>query len=423
MRYPKNSTPVSRPPVRRRIVGLVVALLAPIAMWGCHPQNKSAEDAPELKADHGSVTVPADAPQNSSLAVEAAKPLTKAVAHVTGRLVWNEETTVRVFCSVAGRVNQINASAGQRVAEGDTLATMASVDFGQAQADASKAEADLKLAERTYRRLGELFAHGAAAKKEVEAAEDDFENKKAERSRALARLRLYGVSTGTVDGMFPLKAPLAGVVVEKNINPGQEVRPDQMLANDAKLVLPLFVISTPSRLSVILDVTELDISALKPGQQIQVRSRAFPDRVFEGKLEFIGDSLDPLTRTVKARGFVDNSEGLLKAEMYVGVDVLLSAKDGEKPERIIVSADPERMGHPREKSAPVEIPVKAVFSKDNRHFVFVEKSPGKFERQAVEIGGENDGRVAITSGVAVGERVVTQGSLLLQAMTEGGSKD
>ena len=420
MHHPSNSTPIPRLAVMRSIARFCVALLSPIAMIGCREKGKPAESATELKADHGSVTVPADAPQNSSLAVEAAQPLTKAVAHVTGRLVWNEETTVRVFCSVAGRVNQINVNAGQHVAQGDTLATMASVDFGQAQADASKAAADLKLAERTLKRLTELFAHGAAAKKDVEVAEDDFENKKAERARSLARLKLYGVTTGTVDGMFPLKAPLAGTVVEKNINPGQEVRPDQMLANDAKLVLPLFVISTPSRLSVILDVTELDISALKPGQKIQIHSRAFPDRVFEGKLEFIGDSLDPLTRTVKARGFVDNSEGLLKAEMYVGVDVLLSTKDGEQPERVIVSEDPEKIGQPRTRSAPVEIPVKAVFSKDNRHFVFVEKSPGKFERQAVEVGGENDGRVAITSGVIAGERVVTQGSLLLQAMTEAG---
>ncbi len=422
MPHPNDRTPFPKAAAARRFARIAIALMSPVAMLGCHDKGQPAEEAAELKADQGSVTVPKDAPQNSSLAFETAKPPTKAVAHMTGRLVWDEQTTVRVFSSVAGRVNQINVNAGQRVAEGDTLATMASVDFGQAQADASKSEADMKLSERTLKRLGELFAHGAAAKKDVEAAEDDFENKKAERARAMARLKLYGVTTGTVDGMFPLKAPLAGMVVEKNINPGQEVRPDQMLANDAKLVLPLFVISNPRRLSVILDVTELDISELKPGQSLQVRSRAYPDRVFEGKLEFIGDSLDPLTRTVKARGFVDNSDGLLKAEMYVGVDVLLRTKGGATSGRIIALEDSEHTGHPPKTGASVELPVNAVFSKDNRHFVFVEKSPGRFERQAVEIGTENDGRVAVTSGVTAGERVVTQGSLLLQAMTEAGKE-
>ena len=421
MRYPRNSTPISRPALKRSITRLCAALFAPIAIMGCHQQNKSAEDAPEVKADYGSVTVPADAPQNSSLAVEVAKSVAKSSVHVTGRLVWNEETTVRVFSSVAGRVNQININAGKKVAEGDTLATMASVDFGQAQADASKAGADLKLAERTLRRLTELFTHGAAAKKDLEAAEDDFENKKAEHSRSLARLKLYGVSTGTVDGMFPLKAPLTGVVVEKNINPGQEVRPDQMLANDAKLVLPLFVISDPSRLSVTLDVTELDIAGLRPGQKIQIQSRAYPDRVFEGTLEYIGQSLDPMTRTVKARGHVENPDGLLKAEMYVSIDVSSEGADSLPPEVPIAAAgDTAARSHPG--SAPIEIPAKAVFFKDNRHFVFVENAPDKYERQPVEVGAEHLGRVRITRGLSAGQRVVTEGSLLLQAMTEG-SKD
>ena len=136
MHRQKTSTPAPRLALMRSIARLGVALLSPIAMLGCHENGKPSEQAPELKADRGSVTVPADAPQNSSLAVESAKPLAKSSVHVTGRLVWNEETTVRVFSSVAGRVNQINVNAGQRVAEGDTLATMASVDFGQAQADA-----------------------------------------------------------------------------------------------------------------------------------------------------------------------------------------------------------------------------------------------------------------------------------------------
>ena len=238
-------------------------------------------------------------------------------------MVWDDKTTVRVFSSVAGRVQRILVSLKDNVAVDDTLAMMASPDFGQAQADASKADADLKLSQRTLTRTRDLFEHGAAAQKDVEAAEDDFENKKAELQRSLARLKLYGVELGaSVDGMFPLKSPLAGRVVEKNINPGQEVRPDQMLANDPNIIKPLFVISDPKRLSVVLDVTELDIGGLKPGQQLQIHSRAYPNETFTGALEVVGDSLDPQTRTVYVRGYVDNPGGRLKAEMYVSVDVV-----------------------------------------------------------------------------------------------------
>ncbi len=390
-----------------------------VTLCGCHkPEVEAAKEEPVVKAEQDSVTMPVDAPQHASLAVEAARPLAKNVARVTGRLVWDEETTVRVFSSVAGRVNKINASIGQQVKEGDDLAMMASVDFGQAQADASKAEADLKLSERTLTRQKDLLEHGAAAKKDVEAAEGDFESRKAERARAMARLKLYGVEGGSVDGMFPLKSPLTGMVVEKNINPGQEVRPDMMLANDARLVQPLFVISSPTRLTVILDVTELEAIAMKAGQEIEVTSRAYPDRIFKGKLELIGGSIDPVTRTLKARGYVDNPDGLLKAEMYVGISVAIKPADVAPPPAQVAETAVGGKASPPVRG-PVEISSKAVFLKDNRHFVFVEKEPGKYQRKPVELGNETDGRVSVMNGLFPGEKVVIQGCLLLQAVTEG----
>lgn len=423
MRYPMNQ---SISPARRRSQALIVSGLLSLAILplsSCHKSEEAAKadtgaDAPaEIKASDKTVTIPVGAPQQSSLSLEAAKPLSKSSLKVTGRLAWDEESTVRVFSSVAGRVSKITANVGQQVTTGDTLALMASVDFGQAQADASKAEADLKLSERSLTRLKDLLEHGAAARKDVEAAEDDFENKQAEKARAQARLKLYGVEGGTVDGMFPLKAPISGTIVEKSINPGQEVRSDMMLASDARLVLPLFVISSPSRLTVVLDVTELDTSTLKEGQELEVTSRAYPDKVFKGKLELVGGSIDPVTRTVKARGYVDNAEGLLKAEMYVGVSIAVKAAE---PGPAVVQGPETTVGKTLPAAAPSEVEVssQAVFLKDNRHFVFVEKEPGTYERKSVELGNESDGRICVTAGLCAGERVVTRGSLLLEAVTE-----
>lgn len=416
MQPPTNNRPRTVTGLHRKALGLAFGGLAALALSACQKPSVADGSGADVEVHGDKVSVRTDSPQHAALDIAVAKPVENSREHLTGRLVWDEETSVRVFSSVAGRVNQIHVTAGQHVTAGETLATMSSVDFGQAQADSSKAEADLKLAGRTLTRLRDLFAHGAAAQKDVEAAEDDFENKKAERARSLARLSLYGVESGTVDGMFPLKAPLSGVIVEKNINPGQEVRADQMLANDAKMVLPLFVISNPARLSVMLDVTELDIAALRSGQTLQIHTRAFPDRVFEGKLGYIGDSLDPVTRTVKARGSVGNADGCLKAEMYVSVDVATNGADRVPPP---VAAAPGGDGTSRAPAAPVEIPAKAVFLKDEQHFVFVEKTPGKYERQSVEIGAERDGRVSVTDGLIAGQRVVTEGSLLLQQVAEG----
>jgi len=405
--------PRSRP-TALRCAALCLALGA---LTACHNEQHAEEQTAEPKVDGDKISFAPDAPQKTALTVEAAQPIEKTIVHLTGRLVWDDMTTVKVFSSVAGRVERIPVSLKDNINVGDTLAWMASPDFGQAQADASKADADMKLSERTLNRTKDLFEHGAAAQKDVEAAEDDFENKKAELQRSLARLKLYGVDLATsVDGMFPLKSPLAGRLVEKSINPGQEVRPDQMLANDPNIIKPLFVISDPRRLSVLLDVTELDIANLKAGQQLLIHTRAYPDKTFEGRLEVVGDSLDPLTRTVNVRGYVDNPDGLLKAEMYVGVDVVSGVEENES--KVTSAPSTGDSTTPHASGVPVEIPVRAVFSKGDQHFVFIEQSPGHYERKPILLGTEHDGRVCVTDGLAPGARVVTEGSLQLQAMTE-----
>ena len=403
-----------------RAITLTLGIATAVMTGGCTKKAGTRADDTGPKVEGDKVILPAGSPQKSSLSVEAVKPSEKTIIRLTGKLTWDEDATVRVFAPVAGRVERILAMPGTQVKEGDTLATLYSPDFAQAQADASRAISGLKLAERTLSRLKELFEHGAAPKKDVESAEDDLAAKRSENERAQARLQQYGAAAGTVDGRFPLKAPLTGTVVEKTINPGQEVRSDQMLANDPRLVSPLFVISDPSKLAVLLDVTELDITGLQPGQKLQIRSRAYPDRIFEGKLAYLGQSLDPLTRTVKARGWVDNSNGLLKAEMYVSIDAAGGGAELPPGEAAIATGDhPPR---PRVRTQAIDIPTKAVFFKDNRHFVFVENAPDRYERQCVEIGAEFQGRVRIKNGLSAGQRVVTEGSLLLQAMTEG-SKD
>jgi cobalt-zinc-cadmium efflux system membrane fusion protein len=77
-----------------------------------------------------------------------------------------------------------------------------------------------------------------------------------EKQRTAERLALYGSSVDSVDQSYVLKAPIPGIVVEKNINPGAELRSDQMLANTPQLASPLFVITDPTRLWIQIDVPE-----------------------------------------------------------------------------------------------------------------------------------------------------------------------
>lgn len=332
--------------------------------------------------------------RSSTIVVEPVRRGGDGHVTLTGRLVWDEDATVRVFPPVSGRVVRIASDLGRDVRKGDLLAVLASPDFGQAQADTARAEADLRSAERNLLRVRLLQERGAAARRDLEQAEADDERARAESERTRARLTLWGgerAQAARVDQAFPLVSAVAGLVVERSLNPGQEVRADG--------TTPLFVVSDPRRLWVLLDVTDNDLPDITARARLAVHAPAYPDREFAGILERLGAGLDPATRTVHARGSVANDGGLLKSEMYVTVDV-----------------DTPRPG------ARLVLPAHAVIDEKGRHFVFVEERPGRYRRTAVSLGPERAGSVPVVAGLASDARIVTEGSLLLEAAWAAGRK-
>ena len=365
---------------------------------GCSRPPALLPPPPAPRVEGDTVTFPAGAPQLASLSTQKVETTRLALTHLTGRLYWSDDATVRIFTPVIGQVVAVRADVGETVAAGAPLAIISSPDFGQALAETRTAEANLAAADKAFSRAKDLFDHGAAAQKDVEAAEAADAAARAEQDRTRSRLKLYGGSDDQRDEDYVLRTPLAGVVVEKNINPGQEVRNDQMLANAPNLFAPLFIISNPAKLWLQLDVAESDLATLRVGQKLRVHARAFPDQVFSGVLTRISEELDPSTRTVKVRGEIDNPERRLKAEMYVGVDVV---------------QDESRVA-----GGGVEVPAKAIFMLENRYYLFVQRGPGAFQRRAVEVGSEKDGRIPVYSGLAPGDTVVAEGALLLQAVLD-----
>jgi cobalt-zinc-cadmium efflux system membrane fusion protein len=377
---------------------IALGLLAASFSTGCSRHYPEAAEPPSATVDGDRVSYPAGAPQLSYLTVEAAQPRRLAVEHLTGRLYLAEDSTVRIFTPVAGQIVSLSADVGQAVAAGAPLAEIHSPDYDQALADARTADANLAAADKALGRARDLLEHGAVAEKDVESAQAAYGAASAEDARAASRLALYHGSEGPGAGLYVLRSPLAGTVVERNANPGQEVRADQMLANATNLFAPLFVVSDTSRLWLQLDASESDLPELQAGEGLRVVSNAFPGMNFDGQVTNIAPTLDAATRTVRVRGVVANPRGLLKAEMYVTVDVI---------------RDESKLA-----AAGVEISSKAIFTVDRASYLFVELAPGQFQRRKVEIGTEKDGRVPVTSGIAPGDRVVTEGSLLLQAVLD-----
>ena len=372
---------------------LLTGLLAASLITACAKRAPDSAGPPPPTREGDTLTFETGSPMLAAFKVEPAAGQRPAPLAVTGRIAWNEDATVRVFSPLAGRLVALKAPVGVRVTAGDLLAEISSPDFGQAQADAARAATDLAAAECTKERVARLVERGAAPRKDLDAADADLSRARAEARRTSARLARWGGNASPdaargPDQLFRLTSPIAGVVVERNANRGQEARPDAPV--------PLFVVSEPRTLWVLLDVTERDLASVKAGDRLALRTDAYPGRTFPGRLDLVGDALDPASRTVKARGSVDNSVSLLKAEMYVAVEV-----------------------ESRAAKAAV-VPARAVLTEDGKRFCFVADGPARFRRVAVEVGVERDGKVPVVSGLPEGAGVVTDGSLLLASLFASG---
>ncbi len=338
------------------------------------------------------VTFPAGSPQLAVLTVAPVQDAADTVLELTARLAWDEDRTVRVYPPFAGRVTRIAAQPGDVVKAGQALAFIASPDFGQAQADVGRANADAALAEKNFARVKELFDHGVAPRKDLAQVEADQARAASELARARARVNLYGGGAG-VDQTVALKASIAGTVVERNLNPGQELRTDQGGA------AALFVVTDPKRLWVQIDAHEQDLPTLVKGGKFKLKSPALPGESFEATLDQVADFIDPQSRVIRARGSLDNSARKLKGEMLVTVEFSQAA----------IKA--------------VTVPARAVVFTEGKHYAFVERGPGKFERVTVVAGPERRGALAVLGGLEGKQRIVTEGVLLLlQVMKSGGSK-
>lgn len=306
---------------------------------------------------------------------------------LNGRLTWNEDRTVRVYTPFTGRVERILVQAGQTVTRGQALAVIASPDFGQAQADARRAESDHALAEKNLQRMRELEQNGVAPRKDLQTAEADAARTRAEFERARKRLAMYGSSSAGVDQTYTLTSPIAGTVVERNINPGQELRPDQTNA-------PLFVVTDPTTLWAQFDASERDLALLRPGKTIAVRSPAWRDEEFSARVEVMSDFLDPVTRAIKIRAQLDNKARKLKGEMFVTADI-----DADGAKELLV-------------------PAKAVYFQNEKNYLFIDEGNGRYLRREVKTGDVRRNLVEILAGLNEGEKVVTEGSLMLQQVMQ-----
>jgi membrane fusion protein, heavy metal efflux system len=368
---------------------LIAALF--VLLGGCEQKASTPlPQIPKLSAptvEGDVITFAKDSPQLSTLVTLEATQERESLVRINGRTSWDETRTARVQSPLAGRVLEIMGNPGAVVKKGQALAVLSSPDFGTTQAETRRSETDLALADKQLQRARDLANAGVIAQKELQSAEADFARAKNERERTLSKERAYGTAAGKIiDQKFQLVAPVGGLIVDRRMTPGQEVRPDQNVET------PLFIISDPTKLWVMLDVPEALTQEIQVGEQVRISVPALPGEIFSAKVEYVADFIDAQSRTVKARAAVDNSARRLKAEMYVTADV-------EVPP-----------------SKALKVPSNSVYLLGDKYYAFIENPKGTFTRRVLKAEEATLGFVRVTAGLNSGEKIVSDGALLLQQM-------
>ena len=327
-------------------------------------------------------------PNSPKLAFVHAEPVIarneRVVAVLPAQVAFDERRTVRVLPPVAGRIQVVAVDAGQRVAAGAPLATIASGDMAQARTDVLKARAAVTQTSATLARVRDLFEHHVAAARDLEQATSDDAQARAELQRSEARLRALGVTDQGAGDDYVLRAPIGGTIVERNVSSGTEVRPD--------MSAPLFTISSTDSLWLVVNAYQRDLANVAPGSRLEFTTDALRGQTFAARVSYIGTGLDATTRTVTVRAELSSAGGRLRAQMTGEARVLAP------------SATPI-----------IVVPTTALVTHGPETTVFVETAPGRFQRRTVSVGSD-DGRYAtIDTGLTAGERVVTAGSILLDA--------
>ena len=347
-----------------------------------------AADAPPTKAPKKSPDMISYAPGSPELdslqLVTAASGPLPVSADLNARIVLDEARTSRVGAPVAGRVTRVLADIGQAVRAGQPLAYLDAPDVGQSRADLLTAQAQRNLKAREMERSRMLFAGGAIARRDVDAAEADAASASAELERASLRLRNLGGGSGDA---LPLTSSVGGYVIDRQINPGQQISAGQS---------PLYTVSDPRHLWVNVDVPEDSVGRVRVGERIEFDVPAYPDRHFSGTVTQIGLAVDPATRRVQVRAEADNPDLALKPEMYARAR--LTTDDGRRA---------------------IKVPNAAIFESGMKNYVFRAEGGGRFRRVAVEVGERGDAYSYVTAGLRNGDRIVGEGALLLNAQLSG----
>jgi len=308
----------------------------------------------------------------------------------------NQRNMAEITTLVRGRVVEVYADLGQEVKANESLAILYSSELGLAQSAYLKAKAKLHVAEQAFNRAQFLLQEQVIGEAESQRRQAELLSAQAEANESHDRLKLLGMNeeefrrlerSRQIRSVVPIVAPFGGRIIGRKLTRGEVVETTENL----------FVIADLSEVWVLANIPEKDIPFVHSvhasgGTQVDVRINAYPKEVFKGTVTYVGDVLDPVTRTMQLRIELPNQDGRLKSEMFATI-------------RLFSESQPDRLA----------VPEAALQRDQGRTFVFVQRGTNEYEMREVHIGESNGTLTSITDGLNEGEPVVTHGAFVLKS--------
>lgn len=337
-------------------------------------------------------SVPADQLEHLHVAPATHASWTASI-HTTGTVDWDNDHTTQAITQVNGPISRIVVDLGSKVHKGDPLLWVSSPDVVNAIAAYRKARNRVDLAKRVSDRSKGLLEHGAIAQKDYEDTLADYNDAMTDVQNSLQPLKIFGITQHDIDDAerqgepvnteLAVRSPIDGTIVQKLVTPGLVIQAGQTVC---------FLINQGDTVWVQGHIFDQDLPSVRLGDAVDVTNSTYP-HTFHGTINFIGSLVDPDTRTTDVRIVTQNSDRFLKKDMYVDADI-----------------------HTGIRRNLIVIPVSAILRDEkNEPLVYVQAGqPGRFAQRSVTLGPRQGDLVAITSGLAEGDLVVSEGSLFLR---------
>jgi len=332
--------------------------------------------------------------QNGIVVTAAKKERLAGAISVTGKVEVNADRVAHISPRIPGKITAVKAFLGDSVGLDQVLVTLDSIELGEALNRYQQSKTRLTLMSNNLERVKALVDKKIAARKDILQAETEYQMTLTALHTDEERLLLYGLSPADLNNpnpkgqLLPVRSPIRGVITEKRAIMGE-------LADPSK---SLYTVADLSSVWVLVDIHEKNLAQIHKGQDALVTVGAFPELKFRGRINYIADVVDDVTRTVKARVEVHNAGRKLKPEMFATVTVALPAD-----------------------SPPVlAIPEDALQDLEGKRVLFVAENGTEFVPRSLELGRISGGKVEVTGGLKEGERYAVKGGFLLKSELKKG---